>query len=311
MSGMGRDWTSVTLKAADCDIAKISETFSNNYTSTPTQVYRGAISWPTITGRPAKSPASWGGQKGEYRFPFATPWIYVGVRDICLDYDFSGGTLANQAPWASSKMVSYYLDGYSNITHAQAKQTSHGRGSAQGGCIDSATTGAFGAYGYLDARSYGPTYQIPHFRNQHEIYSRSYRTAPGKPVVHVVGLGGTSLGTGFPGINCNRLHLDLSKPAVYFFRTADQTSSAYTYNSIGMFPYTEAAEGLPLWWQAAWDDSSTGQLHLTRAVETFIPAVPKLVQRKVLFQTDPAKKNSTGFGPYDYSSHNPVVRYGQ
>ena len=125
------------------------------------------------------------------------------------------------------------------------------------------------------------------------------------------GLRGTSLGRVFPGISCNNLYLDLSQPAIFYFKTADKSSAAYTYNSAGLFPYTKAAEGLPLWWQAGWEDSSSGQLRFTRAVQTSIPEVPPLVIQRVLFQTDPAKKNSTGFGPYDYSSHNPLVRYGQ
>ncbi len=58
-------------------------------------------------------------------------------------------------------------------------------------------------------------------------------------------------------------------------------------------------------------DLTSGQLHLTGAVKTSIPAVPKRVLRQVLFQNDPSKKNATGYGPYNYSSHNPVVRYGQ
>ena len=38
---------------------------------------------------------------------------------------------------------------------------------------------------------------------------------------------------------------------------------------------------------------------------------PRLMLRRVLYQPDPAKKNSDGIGPYDYTSHNPIVRYGQ
>ena len=59
------------------------------------------------------------------------------------------------------------------------------------------------------------------------------------------------------------------------------------------------------------EDSSSGQLRFTRAVLTSIPEVPPLVIRRVLFQIYPAKKNSTGFSPYDDSSHNPLVLYGQ
>lgn len=128
--------------------------------------------------------------------------------------------------------------------------------------------------------------------------------------MHIVGLGGDPLGSVFPGIGCNNLHVDLNKPAIFFFQTADRTSGAHTYNSVGLIPYTKEAEGLPLWWQGAWEDSANGRVHLTRAVGTSIPEVPPLVMRRVLFQTEPPKKDP-GFGPYDRSSHNPLVRYGR
>ena len=96
-SGAGRSWSAVTLNASDCYINEATTTFSENQVSKPTQVFSGKVTWPSITSRPASNPATWGGAKGAYRFPFSTAWISVGRRDICLDYDFSGGSLENGA----------------------------------------------------------------------------------------------------------------------------------------------------------------------------------------------------------------------
>ena len=90
-NGAARSWSKITLDVSYCDYAKADTVFANNPTSTPSRVFDAAMNWPGITGFPATNPAKF----DDIKFPFSSIWIYSGAEDICLDWDFLGGTLAN------------------------------------------------------------------------------------------------------------------------------------------------------------------------------------------------------------------------
>ena len=74
--------------------ASRSTTFSKNFLTTPVQVFSASVTWPKISGNPTTNPATF---TSTYAFPFKSPWPYSGQNDAGLDYQFSGGTMANNA----------------------------------------------------------------------------------------------------------------------------------------------------------------------------------------------------------------------
>ena len=108
-----RSWSKVTLALSDTNLAKLTNSFSNNPTSTPSTVYAGALSFPSPPGYPATKPAAF-----SIQVPFRTPWLYRGTADLLADYRFSGGTMAN-IPWTIYLPRIYFLDSYAVGTHRE------------------------------------------------------------------------------------------------------------------------------------------------------------------------------------------------
>ncbi|MHC4513518.1 MAG: hypothetical protein ACYTGW_00100 [Planctomycetota bacterium] len=310
-TAMGRTWTNVTLSLAECDITKMTSTWTKNNITTPTVVHSAAVTWPSQTGNPTTSPAPW---DAKLKFPFKGVYAFTAKNDLLLDYQFRGGKLTNAGSWSGSTGRSYYLDGFRWTTSVTFGRNVYK--TPPGTCNDSAitTTSAatsaiqVGLYSKLST-SYPDTAQLQVFGNN---------TAPNAPIIKAFSLKGLApTGVGIPiGAICNNLMIDLTPPVVYqtYKTNASGNHSPWTYIKIASLAVAQKFGSLAIWCQGAWVDSKTGNFSLTsceRCAPTWNYAIlndPKLIPNKLtVYYYDNTR--TTGNGPYNYNYYNPLSRY--
>lgn len=300
-SCMGRSWSSVSLKISPCDYSKLdANTFDNNPSSTPSLVFSASVTWPTVAGYPKTSPASW-----DIRFPFGQSYIHTGATDICLDYDFNGGQLANNGKFTWDWYQTYRLDSYNGGDEVQGTFRHLGTG-----CFDSSQT-TYAAYCWIYTYLYSQNYTTnPAWANHYRIRTSSRNTAAGKPVIHCISGFGNTAGQTWPGVGCEKLYVDTTQPFFFAAMAANSGSSA-TFYDWGTVPYNAAFEGVPLFVQGAWDDSVTGEFKLTYGEVGNLPKYPKDYKRASVYQKDPSKKATSTDGTlYLSANYNNIIRYG-
>ncbi len=271
-TGPGRSWTNVTLAISEGrHDGTILPAWSANSLTAPAKVFSGSITWPTLAGYPNGRPAPnpWG---KEVAFPFAQLWPYSGNNDILLDYTFAGGKLANNAAWNS--LVEYRLD----APTADAYSTFY-RAYGTLNCKDSWQTK--GALSAMIATTYAKQAFNPTRNGKLSIYLRSLYTGGSQPVVQVVSL--RRLSVAFPGVTCNQLEVDMTAPHLIFSGIAD--INGRWHNNFATIPWNAAFKSVQLVGQAAWSDSVTGNLKLTRAGRAIIQDQP-LGMFRTLHQTN-------------------------
>jgi hypothetical protein len=308
LNGMGRSWSNVTLDVADCDMAKLTNTYSQNPTSTPSRVFSGGIAFPTRTGAPLVRPDLFGSVTGHMKFPFTSAWVYSGTQSICLDFDFTGGTLANSAPWSGAQNIAYSLDGYVvGATSASGQESVYGKSLQQGGCQDTGANFGFGAYVSVSAT----TYSLSAPQNPGQIVFRvtSLFTAPNKPVIHAYNISGSVNGNPFPGVACNQLFVALDPLTLFMTRIAPGPSTYALVNYDVVVPFDVRLKGVPVWMQGAFSDSKSGSLLLTNASRNIVADIPRSVLRRTLYSS--TSRATLGTGPTDGADWNPVLRYGR
>ena len=292
---------------SDCVFGKLSRTFSKNPTSTPARVFQAPLRWKSLSGRPIVRPAPWGTLNGTLRFPFARPWTYAGTRDICLDFDFTGGVLGTLGAWPETSAREYPLDGYTlPPLQASASSKAFGKSLSGGGCVDSKASAALGGYTTVSATTYSLVSQNHPGKFSFDI--QALFTAVGKTSVHAWSLGGSSQGTVFPGVSCNKLYVDLAKSEFLVTKVTAAPHALVTYQ-LGPFPYSPAFANLPVWLQAAWSDSAKGSLKLTSASRILVPRMPPSHLRSCLYQPVSVSKRSAGIGPSGSAQLNPIWRF--
>lgn len=308
----GRSWTNVTLKMSECDFANLSTTWAANPTTTQTQVFSAAVSWPSQTGNPGTAaPAPW---DSKLAFPFSGAWVYSGTKDILHDYVFAGGQMANTATWGGTTSYNYYLDGLLIVTSMVT-----GRSLMPGGstCNDSAITSTSPADANVQYAQYSKAYNGTNaaiWRDQVVIQTWSERTAPNAPVVQAVGVGALNNGVGlpFPG-SCHNLIIDPALVGIYLTRTTDANGNvAFPGTRIVAGPRSvvNAVQGLRVWTQAAWVDSFTKRFTLTRASRTQNPNLGMtevLPRKKVAYHENSGSATNRGFT--DSWTAVPLIRY--
>ena len=302
--GMGRSWTNVTLSISDCNMSSLSNTFSKNPTSTPTQVFSNSVNWPTITGKPPAFPADW-----LLSFPFAQNWTYAGTSGICLDYVFTGGTLANSGTWNPSSAINYYKDAVHPSTYNQASSRSLGWSGNYVGCNDRGVTHVSGASVSTSAYFYSDTYSNASYAGRMKFSQTGQHFGNATQVVTLLGFRSLFDGIPFPGVYCNKIHVDISLPTRLF------TQFSSTSGGLSELPITgpygveldESVAGFELVTQAGWADTQTSQLLLSSAASLIIPVKPRSFDHSTLYYY--INTNPTGWGPYPNPGYNPVVRY--
>jgi hypothetical protein len=302
-TGMGRKWTLVTLKAAECNYDQVNQVWNSNAVTTPTQVFGATVHWRSQTGPPILKPMIWGGIQGHLAFPFSTPFPFSGNNDLLLDYDFAGGVLDNAAPWRFTDARFYYLDSESVSTNPRAGLTADYP--IAGACADSSQAQFPGAASSIAAITYSDTDPDAKYRGNLRVYHETVFTAPNAPVLQAIGLSG--LPSGLPlNARCNNLYVNTSQPWIPVFRSADHLGASG--RSEYVLPWLQLYAGLPLWTQGAWSDSQNQQFSLTRASMVVIPGgkPPSVAPRKkVVFHY--LKTVAVGFGPETAHDHNPFL----
>ena len=292
----GRSWSNVSLHMSACDVTtrqRASTTFSNNPTSTPTRVFRGGMAWPHIFGLISRAPFT-------VRFPFGTPYRHDGSKDLCLDFDFTGGKLANGGAWTPAHVHPYLFSG------AATGLTLAGQSAAlslpyQSICQD--TRERYAAATRVSAATHNSRYPGKSAWNTIGlVVSSSFLN---QPKLTVLGLAPDRSGTAIPGIACGRLHIDLSRPHWFF-----ATGSSQRIYSPPLFAFRTAYVDTELYAQSMWRDSVTNRPQLSTVIGCLIPEMnpvqPPL--RFTVHQADPARKARDGAILWA-TIPQPVIRY--
>ena len=276
--GLGRSWTRVTLAMAETDLSKFQTTFTLNAVTTPTTMFSGQIKWPTFIGLPKNCPAPLG-DGTNLRFPFRSAYVYGGNNDLLSDFTFEGGTLANGKSWGTSAIF-YYLDSANQGTKTGMRLRFLGSKS----CKDSSQTSAALCRIGAEVQSSGSG-------NSVTFSLSSQWTAPNKAVIKTIGIAGNLKGTDIGA--CNRLY---TTPIFYDFATATP-GFGFSFTFFPAVIWKSTFAGIPLWAQAAWQDSSTKAFRLTRATTGRIPMQPapstklRAVERPQLISTGNKQDN--------------------
>lgn len=300
-TAMGRTWSNVKIWASDCNMSSLSYTFTANPTTTPSKVFDASMDWQTVTGKPAKLPADW-----TLQFPFATNWSYSGTQGICLDFVFTGGTLANNAAWPS--VAYYYKDTENPSQYAYITSTPLGLFGNKKGCNDRGVTHLSGASLSTTAYFYSDTYSSANYRGRLKFDLSGTNFGPSRQVFTLLGFGSNLAGTPFPGVYCNKLHVDATLPVV-LLPAFTSGSGTYTMNFTGQYGVKADASvgGLELVTQAAWADSVNQNLLMSSAAKLIVPFKPTSYTHGMLYNANSSA--TTGNGPYYTAAHNAIVRY--
>lgn len=305
-TGQGRSWSRVDIDAAECDVANLSATYSANQTTTPTRVFSAPVTWPDFDGKPLLRPAAW-----TLLFPFSTNWSYSGTQDICLDYRFAGGTLANNGTWSTRLPPLYYKDSATVATSHLVRGVKLGNwGTMFGGCSDRGARSTQGAYLTLSSTYYGPAYSQANLRDRITFTQDGQFFGVSSAVVTVLGFRADVRGTPFPGVGCNKLHVDMTLPTIWYRQIAT-TGGTLPRLTFGMGATGVAADpsmsGAELVTQAGWEDTRTKALQISAAAQLFLPTRPRDFKRSCLYGDSTSA--ATGTGPSTRARDNEIVRY--
>ena len=305
-TGTGRTWKSVVLVMSGCSLPRLTRSYNQNVLSTPTIVFNGPTTWPTLTGRTRSTPAQW-----LIKFPFKTTWRPQRTLDILADFTFNGGTLANNASWTTHVNNNYYLDSYYEGSYAFGIASRLGKYGPFGGCVDRGAAAKYGADTQAGCTTYGPSYNVASFRNKHRLLSRLVGAGPGANALQVIGVVKRS-GANFPGVGCQKLWLDLSQPFITSaIKVGTSGNTGYNYWGFpnGLFPRNPAIEGLQFGVQSAWDDTKDKSLKLSACAWTHIPVLPRFTSGPKVPHRCVWVIVTAGNGPNWSPAYNPIRRY--
>ncbi len=293
--GRGRSWTDTSIWMAPCNYAGVGAAFARNYARPATRVFSGRVTWPTVSGWPYPAhPTAWG--TPGLAFPFVKPWAHTGAHDFLVELAFRGGSLLdNPYRWEAAR---YPLDGEDSAVGIHVGQTLS-IPLIPNSCADRFFRNSPGAVMWgLTTVTTGGTLRF---------YFGTQDTAPHAPVVYAIGGAGSRKGFNI-GSRCNRLHVDFSKPtillgaqSVYFGYSSFETTTTFG----------NGWAGLHIWYQAAWADSETGELSLTRAQAHILPGAlpPTAVPRRKVSYAKTATAARGLFAPFHDGNYLPFAFY--
>ncbi len=278
-----RSWTRVTISMAAADINKVTGTFSTNAIGGFTTVFQGKVDWPAVVGFPRiYNPTIWGDISGKLRYPFQNPWQHTGKQDFLTDFVFEGGALANNATWNSLTPSDYHLDGDAMTTDLhQAISTLVPPTSS---CVDPGSPASPGQGARLTFTGivFAANYSYAPWAGRLVVSFGSLYTAPNAPVIHAIGVAGSVTGYNVLA-DCNRLHVELSKPwTPYYLTTTVKRGVALSPSTQVLVPWSPSLASMEIWGQSAWTNSVTGNFSLSQAGRMIVPArqpIPTLPKR--------------------------------
>lgn len=260
----GRTWSSVKLTVAEASYANATTTFTQNLQANVKSVFSGSMTWPDrTTGGPTSKPHTWA---TDVKFPFGSPWLYSGNRDITLDFAFSGGTLANSAVWTTSRF--YYLDGVHIPIRTGGGSTHFGTHNCPNAPYSEAP------FCVPLIHSYSANTGNPRTANKFEFSWWMHRFPPSTFTILAVSLLGST-----PGVNignaCQNFHVNLGGSFLLPTTTPSSNASSFFAPRPPLTnTYSPVAVGVKVWTQAAYTHPTRNRLELTRAGSTTIQAQP-------------------------------------
>ncbi|MCA8955408.1 MAG: hypothetical protein KDC87_05005 [Planctomycetes bacterium] len=289
----GRTWSNVQLTVDEVAYASASPTFAANLSTNAKVVFNQQMSWPTYSGA-TNSPHTWA---TEVNMPFSSTWLYTGTQDIVLDFQFSGGTLANNAAWTGYS--TYYLDGVYSTTSVGGGSVNVGTNN----CLNSPHTS--GPFCVPVLRTYAKNSGNPTTDDKFEFYWWLYRYPANTLTAFGVSLTGSKTGVDI-GNPCNFYYLGPSIFVVLLGTTPATNSGSFNFPSQKLYtPYVPAAVGLTLYTQAAYTEPTRNQFELTRAGYADFLAQPIVLQGTQWTWAAPVTATSGGSLNQTYM---PVVR---
>ncbi len=283
----GRTWSSVTLRMSEIDISTMTATWARNIQTTPTTMFEGSMSWPSL--QPSAAGEPWG---AHVSFPFRGYWFYTGKQAMLSDYVFTGGgldrkTVPDFVNWSNTSPLPYPLDGVASpAVSFQVAESVPATGPA---CTESPADGNDRARAFADVtitRAFRPFQPHPM-----AVRFGSFGTAPGQLVVHVVGVAGFPDGVSI-GALCNKLHVDLNQPFVMLTNIASRSSeSILGFETV----WDKSMAENKVWFQSAWQHSRLGSPALTVAA-SLACTPPGFLQKWTVFSKGPATQ--VGEGPF-------------
>jgi hypothetical protein len=302
-SAMGRKWTEVALSLSDTDWTQFTSTFAKNQLSTPVEVFKGAIEWPTVQGTPFNQPTPFG---GKYAFPFTSPYNYAGTKDLLMDFFFRGGTMANAAVWSGATYYYYDLDADNTAISYSSARTYYPASEPNPRCRDSAIVGNYSAYIYATLEVHGAIHSNVTYRDKARFEMYGYYTAPSARIITAIAFGGNANGVNI-GARCNHLYPNLQGPWLALGRTTDANSYSGIFSAFA--PWSPAMSNVPIWVQSAWDDSVLKTFSLTRAMMVTMPKDKPRPAIKVSTHHY-TSTSANGFGPYlGTYLYNPISQF--
>ncbi len=176
------------------------------------------------------------------------------------------------------------------------------------GCRDTQFAPGQFAWSDLTLRVYAKNTGHPGTSNRFEGRFETFYTAKNSLVIQALSCFGSTKGVSFPYSSCNELHVDLSKPALYYAANASNDQHGHVKSILNAVPFRPEYAGWPVWGQAAWLNSGTARIELTRACKTEVPLQPpSQYQRFCVYYWDAVR--SSGIGPYPDDHLNPIIRY--
>ena len=255
--GNARSWADVSVTIGESSYSGVSSTFSANMTTTPTAVFNKTTSWGDTSAKPS-STQSWGGFN--MSFPFTSPYAWSRAKDVCIDFRFTGGRLANNGSWTG---VNYVLvDGFSdridNGPYYNFLVTAACKSPGQN------APGFFGS----NIRTLGPL----HSTNPNTLSIDIFQ-ALGAPLTNHIGAIGL-IGS-FSGVNigtCEKLYL-LHTPVPFSLKTSLTGTWFLPRNHI---PFTASSVGIVVYSQSAYTHPVTQAFALSGGVRSVVPALPNV-----------------------------------
>jgi hypothetical protein len=292
-----RSWPKIAMRIADGDFDKVSLTFSTNPQSRSTLVFGPAtVVFPEQKGAPGPGSTGPAPFNQALSFPFGSLWAYSSKHDILLDFVFSGAGGGGD----------YYLDSanYAGFTRSSSTVLPS---TFFSGCRDSSSSMSPSSQVSVNVITYAQSTGSPATSNQVFLFTRSFYTAPQALVVHAIAAKGFRAGTFFPGVQCNKLHVDLNPPTLLLFGNTDKNGASGSMRAAN-FGHQPSLVGTELYAQAAWSDSLSSRLLLSLGAVTTIPAQPiNPPRRMVLYRKDATSLTAEGIANND--EWNPIAEY--
>ena len=248
--GQARSWSNVMIQLAESKWLQSSPSFSVNLRSTPTSVFNAPTIWSDTASKPPLQPM-WGDHK--MNFVFSTPYYWPRFADACIDFQFSGGTLANAGTWTEANYV--MLDGFTDKLR-------------NGPIYNILLTTKCNLPGFFGSAIYanGPNHPRSNTMSLDVFQALG---VPNTPFVGAIGVTGSTSGIDFG--TCQKLHL-LRTSVLFNYTTSASGSWAQPTLYI---PFSPSYIGLPVYTQAAFAHPITKAFQLTGAMRSVIPSLPQ------------------------------------